>query len=207
MAVNYLEGDKRIEPAKTESHSGFRERGIPDAIFIAVFNDTFERIRNMILKFTKDPEEAADLAMDTIVSAWENKDRFVRTDDSDEHADIKGWLFRIANNNTINDHRNRSRRKTGPITDTMGAVLKDRRRGPEEAVIVGEERKIVAALTLELIPPQRDTLILRFVADMPYKKIADKVGSTEKGAKQLAVRGRKTIKQRLALLGIKDLGY
>ena len=72
-------------------------------------------------KFTKDPDEAADLIQETLFKAFKYKDKF-RHD-----TNLKAWLFTIMKNTFINNYRKLSKLSytSGNEKETFPVAVKD----------------------------------------------------------------------------------
>jgi RNA polymerase sigma factor (sigma-70 family) len=88
---------------------------------------------------------------------------------------LKGWLFTIARNKALDVHRRRARR---PIpTATL----------PDEADLGALEPEHPVWAAVALLPDrQRDTVTLRYVADLPYAAVGRMLGISEAAARQHA---------------------
>lgn len=61
--------------------------------------DHYKPLRGYALKLTQDPEEANDLVQETMLKAFNNKDKF------EDGTNLKGWLYTIMKNIFINNYR------------------------------------------------------------------------------------------------------
>ncbi len=76
--------------------------------------------------------------------------------------ELRRWVFAIARNRVIDDHRRRKARPTIDATEVPDVA------GPEVAEPVDLE--LIAALAL-LTPEQREIVVLRFVADLSLEDV------------------------------------
>jgi RNA polymerase sigma factor (sigma-70 family) len=117
-------------------------------------------------------DDAADAFQDVMVAA-------LRAYPSLRHGDnLKGWLFTVAHNQTVDRHRRRARRPAEVALVAAGGAS-----APTPPAPRADESGLWAAVS-ELPARQRDAVVLRYVADLPYKDIAQLVGGTEAGARQ-----------------------
>lgn len=119
------------------------------------------------LVFTAGPGDAADCFQETVLAALR---AYPTLDDA---SNLRGWLFTIAHRKAIDGHRSRARRAT------PAATLPERTAPPVEI----EDPALWAAVA-RLPDKQRSSVVLRFVADLPYGRIGEVVGCTEAAARQ-----------------------
>jgi RNA polymerase sigma-70 factor (ECF subfamily) len=126
---------------------------------------------------------AEDLTGDVFVSVAKGLRRFR----GDEH-DLRRWVFSIARRRLVDHFR---RRRVRSIV-TSGDL-------PEQGVQVdmGDlDVDLVAALR-ELTEPQREVIVLRFIADLPLEDVARLVGRTVGSVKALQARALAQLEQML----------
>ena len=88
-------------------------------------------------------------------------------------SNLRGWLFTIAHHKAVDGHRARARRPV-PAADL-----------PEQPVAPVEiEDPALWAAVRRLPEKQRAAVVLRFVGDLPYARIAAVTGGTEAAARQ-----------------------
>ena len=59
----------------------------------------YRPLRGYALKLTQDPEDANDLVQETMLKAFNNKDKFA------DGTNLRGWLYTIMKNIFINNYR------------------------------------------------------------------------------------------------------
>jgi RNA polymerase sigma-70 factor (ECF subfamily) len=150
-----------------------RSRASPDA-----FGDFYEQMSAQVLCFfvtrTEDPQRAIDLTHETFMKAFEHRREFRGV--SDEQA--AAWLWRIARNELAQHWRSRSvelaaveRLGLERVTLSEGEVLEG------ERFIAAEELREQIRRALAVLPEdQREVVRLRFVDDLSYEEIAQKLG-------------------------------
>lgn len=130
----------------------------------------------------RSPAEVDDVVSEVFTSAFTSLDRFTGSE-----ADFRGWLFTIAARRVVDDLRRRGRRvETTPydpeVDDRTDASAEDRsldRLGEQWARDVLDQ----------LVPDQREVLLLRVLGDLTVDQIAAQLGKSPGAVKQLQRRG------------------
>jgi RNA polymerase sigma factor (sigma-70 family) len=126
--------------------------------------------------------EVDDLVSEVFTSALTSVDRFEGSE-----ADFRGWLFTIAQRRIVDELRRRSRRVE---TTAYEPEADDRAVGSAEddsLVRLGEQW--VREVLDQLVPDQRDVLLLRIVGDLTVEQVAQALDKTTGAVKQLQRRG------------------
>ncbi len=138
----------------------------------------YERpVFSLIFRMVRDRETAEDLAQETFIKVLNNLDRY-----SPEFK-FSSWLFKIANNLTI-DHLRRRRVDTISIEGAPDAVTAESARATTIAVVSAgespleelESRELGTAIERaigKLRPEYRACIMLRHVEDKSYEEIAE----------------------------------
>ncbi len=138
----------------------------------------YERpVFSLIFRMVRDRETAEDLSQETFVKVLNNLDRY-----SPEFK-FSSWLFKIANNLTI-DHLRRRRIDTISIEGAPDAVTSESARATSIAVVSQDEspleelesRELGTAIEraiARLRPEYRACIMLRHVEDKSYEEIAE----------------------------------
>jgi RNA polymerase sigma factor (sigma-70 family) len=134
------------------------------------FQHAMDEHRDALARFlaaTVGPQEADDCLQETLIAALRAYPRL--RDDSN----VRAWLFTIARNKALDEHRARARRPVPvPESSSVGAV----------AVADGDEE--LWAAVRELPPKQRAAVVLRFVNDLPHRDIARVLECSEAAARR-----------------------
>ena len=173
-----------------------------EAAFNNLVNRYGSQVYGLLLRITKDPEEAGDLTQETFIRALKGIAKF-RGD-----AGIKTWLFRIAINQSRNRHRWWKRRKKdqtvsidAPIRDSqvsIGDSIPDSGINPEENVLRLERQKRLLEAIAELPESYREAVVLCDIEGLTYDEIG---GVLEVGlgtVKSRIARGRRELRKKLA---------
>jgi RNA polymerase sigma-70 factor (ECF subfamily) len=138
----------------------------------------YERpVFSLIFRMVRDRETAEDLAQETFIKVLNNLDRY-----SPEFK-FSSWLFKIANNLTI-DHLRRRRVDTISIEGAPDAVTSESAKATSIAVVSGDESPLEELESRELgtaieraigrlRPEYRACIMLRHVEDKSYEEIAE----------------------------------
>jgi len=138
----------------------------------------YERpVFSLIFRMVRDRETSEDLAQETFIKVLNNLDRY-----SPEFK-FSSWLFKIANNLTI-DHLRRRRVDTISIEGAPDAVTAESAKATSIAVVSGDEspleelesRELGTAIERaigKLRPEYRACIMLRHVEDKSYEEIAE----------------------------------
>ena len=93
-------------------------------------------------------------------------------------SNLKGWLFTIAHNQAVDGHRRRARRPAEVALVAAGGVAV-----PAAVAPRADEAGVWRAVA-SLPSKQRSAVVLRYVADLPYRDIASAMQTTEAAARQ-----------------------
>ena len=138
----------------------------------------YERpVFSLIYRMVRDNETAEDLAQETFIKVLNNIDRYR------PEFKFSSWLFKIANNLTI-DHLRRRRLDTISIEGAPDAVTAESARatsimiasGNESPLAELESRELGASIEraiAQLRPEYRACIMLRHVEDRSYEEIAE----------------------------------
>jgi RNA polymerase sigma factor (sigma-70 family) len=122
--------------------------------------------------------EADDAYQETWIAALRAYPKLRRADN------LRGWLFRIAQNKAVDLHRSRTRRPV-PV-----AAVPDRGTAPPDP----GEPELWAALR-RLPPKQRTAVFCRSVLGMPYPELAHVLDSSEDAARRNVFEGLNRLRE------------
>jgi RNA polymerase sigma-70 factor (ECF subfamily) len=150
-----------------------RSRASPHA-----FADFYEQMSPQVLCFfatrTKDPQRAVDLTAETFAKAFEHRQEFRGASDGQAAA----WLWTIARNELA--HHWRSRSVELAAVQRLGLedlALSEEELLEAERLIAAEElREQIDHALVALSDDQQEVLRLRFVEDLSYEEIAERLG-------------------------------
>lgn len=117
------------------------------------------------LRMLSDDQEARDAAQDTMIKVLRHLDRY------DQTRSFGTWVFGIARNTCIDEHRRRRRRGLDPAPDVA-----DVRPGPLQKVSRQQRAQRVHE-ALQLVPPTyREVLVRYHFEHLKYTEIAEALG-------------------------------
>jgi len=155
----------------------------------AAFDEMFRRYQDPIYRFCAamvGPDDGKDMLQNVMTKAMTSMP---------EKSDfqMKPWLYRVARNECI-DHLRANRRVTGGLeADTEPDLAA--RTDPHRAV-VGREKVAQLVEDLNGLPEkQRSSLVMREMSGLSYGEIAEGIGTSEAGAKQLVYEARLSLQQ------------
>jgi len=129
---------------------------------------------------TAGPSEADDAFQETWIAALRAYPRLRRADN------LRAWLFRIAQNKSIDAHRARGRRAVpvAAVPESASAPPE-----PEDPSVWGSLRELPAK--------QRTAVFCRTVLGMPYDELATLLESSEEAARRNVHEGLKRLREEL----------
>lgn len=142
-------------------------------------------LRAFARTFVTDAARAEDLAQETLMKAWANRDRFT------EGTNLRAWLFTILRNTFYSEARKR-KREVEDVDDAMASRLSTP--APQEhAVALGDFRAVLATLPED----QREALILVGAVGFAYEEAADICGCAVGTIKSRVSRARARLSELL----------
>lgn len=126
----------------------------------ALYERTCERVFRLLVRMTRSPETAEDLAQETYLKAFSAIATF------DERSAVNTWLYRIAVNEALQWLR---RKRPATLDAEIAAVRPDPRNNGHEAATRLDLEAAMAALD----PIDRAILLLRYQEGLDYRAIAE----------------------------------
>jgi RNA polymerase sigma-70 factor (ECF subfamily) len=154
--------------------------------FQRVFSEWYKPVRSFIYYKCGDMELAEDLAQDSFVKLWENRDRI-------ERSTMKAYLYKIAQNNTINYQKRQQ------------LFYKFQRKGssdrefdtPEKLAEMAEYEKRLQEVIAELPDGGREVFLMNRLEDLTYQEIADRLSLSVKAIEKRMSKVLKIFRDRL----------
>lgn len=127
------------------------------------------------------PDDAEDVFQETFISALRAYPRLK------PGSNMRAWVLTIAHRKAIDAVRARKRRPL-PVEELPETGVHDGR--------PSEEHELWAAAR-ELPASQREALLYRFAADLPYSDVAEALGTSEEAARQRVSEGVRRLRKAL----------
>jgi RNA polymerase sigma-70 factor (ECF subfamily) len=168
-----------------------RSRASPDA-----FGDFYEQMGRPLFRFfatrTDDPQRAVDLTAETFAQAFAHRREFRGA--SDEQA--AAWLWKIAHNELKQHWRSKSTElATVERLRLEHPALSEEELLEGERSIAAEELREQIQHALEGLPDdQREVIRLRFIDELSYDEIAQKLGVSNDLVRTRTSRGLRTLR-------------
>jgi RNA polymerase sigma factor (sigma-70 family) len=137
------------------------------------------------LRGAEDPE---GVASDTFIGVFESLGRF-----TGDESGFRAWVFTIARRRVLDDQRRRRRRPQhtdGEVPEMSGGNV-------EEDALAAMSYGRVAAMLAHVTDPQREVLLLRFVADLSLEQVAAATDRSVGSVKQLQQRALSRLQKKL----------
>ena len=155
------------------------------------FEELYRRHRGPVFRFilrssNGDRAGAEDLLQDVMMKVMGAADRY------EPKAKFTTWLFRIARNTCIDAARKRKHEPQRRLSDSIdndddGMTLEDKlgdeTMSPEDEAVNMETRIAITELMESMNPEQREVFLLRETEGLPFKEVAEIIGTTESTAK------------------------
>ncbi len=148
---------------------GVAEEQIAPENFETIVREHQRRIYRLLLALLRDSDEADNLTQECFLRAFRKRASYRG------EAGVATWLTRIAINLACDRGRNRRLafwRRLQRGQDDAVQTLADKRRTPEENLLVREKAGAVWSTVARLPDKQRAVFVLRFAEDMPLGEIA-----------------------------------
>ena len=149
-----------------------RSRASPRA-----FAEFYEQLSPQVLRFfarrTRDPQRAFDLTAETFAKAFEHRREFRGATEEQAAA----WLWKIARNELARSHRSRAVELAAVRRLGLDRALSGEELLQVDGLIVSEELRAQVQQALAVLPgDQQEVIRLRFIDELSYEEMADKLG-------------------------------
>ncbi len=157
-------------------------------------------VYGLVYRMLNDPADAADTTQEVFLKVFRGMRRF------QGEASLKTWIYRIAIHEASNHrrwwfrHKGRetSMEQEATRTSALKETLVDPGRSPFDNVAQEEVRAKVEAELRRVQEPYRTTVILRDIEGLSYEEIAEILEVSLGTVKSRLMRGRESLKKRLA---------
>jgi len=152
-----------------------------------------DRIYSFAAMMLRDPADAQDVAQETMVRLWQNRQTVVP-------ETARAWLTRTAHNLCID--RIRRRRVRNEVDPEAAREAPDGQPGPLRLAASSELGRALARAIADLTPDYRAVVILREIQRLPYDEIASSLGVPLGTLKARLHRAREQLRERLVRDGV-----
>jgi RNA polymerase sigma-70 factor (ECF subfamily) len=194
------EGDHRTDPlADPDVALMLRVQADDTEAFRELFGRFSPRILQYVRRLVSHQARAEELVQDVFVQVFRFRHRYR------PESKLATWIFRIATNMCLNELRRPERKlkvdlwdATGPDGEPQEPVLPDLEGVSPEDGAAARELAVAIDREIEALPPkQRAALMLARIDGLPYRDIAEVLGSTEGAVKALLFRATHALRERL----------
>ncbi|MBE1424514.1 RNA polymerase sigma-70 factor (ECF subfamily) [Desulfomicrobium macestii] len=140
-------------------------------------------VYRLMLRFSQDESEAAEMAQDAFVRVYERLAAY------DSRRRFFTWLYTLALN-LARDHARRLKRAPQCRQD-LDTTLADKERDPLASLEAARLLDVLRGLP----PKYAEALALRYIEDMPLEEVAETLGLSISGAKMRVHRGLRMMRE------------
>ena len=137
---------------------------------VGSFEKIFEKYRRAIFAYVRGILHDDALAEDCVQDVFLELIR--KTDSIDISRGVKGWLFRVSRNRSIDVLRKRGREVQSEVTHLM----EDDGEKPDAGIIRRESAETVMKAVAKLSEPERDIVMMRFFGGLTFAKAEEATG-------------------------------
>ena len=152
------------------------------------FDEFFDGLRNFLYYKTGDRNMAEDLAQDTFVKLWENRDRI-------DKKTLKSYLYTIASNTAINQLKRNQLKYKFQKFHVAGVD----RQSPEFLAEMKEYEEILNRVIGDMPDGSREVFLMNRLEDMKYREIAETLGISVKAVEKRMSKALKIIRDKLGV--------
>jgi len=154
-----------------------RARGGDAGAFGRLYDDYADRVYAFVRSRTNSVQDAEDVTATVFLKAWEAIGAY-----DERGLPFSSWLFRIARNAIIDEHR-RSLRRPLPVEDPGDGG--EPASGPEETVVAAAGAERVRSAVRTLTEEHASVIALRFWWDLSIRETAEALCKNENAIKAL----------------------
>jgi RNA polymerase sigma-70 factor (ECF subfamily) len=159
------------------------------------FAELIARYKNLvysiILRMTKDSEEANDYAQDVFLKIYKNLKSYV------PEYRFSTWCIRITTNHVIDQHR-KKKQETVPLEAAMAETAAlGTTESPESIYLKREQTRRINRIVADLPEIYKVPIVLYHQQGLSYQEIADIIGEPLSKVKNRIFRGRKLLKENM----------
>ena len=162
--------------------------------FTEIVNRYKNLVYSIILRQTRDSEEANDLAQDVFLKAYKNLASYTPA------FKFSTWIMRITSNHIIDQHRKKKLDTVSyeAYTEESGVGIAGFAASPESAYLKQEETDRINKILSGLPDMYKIPVVLYHQEGLSYQEISEKIGEPISKVKNRIFRGRKLLKGLMA---------
>lgn len=144
----------------------------------------------LVRRICREEEEAANLAQEIFVRAWEKLSSFRR------QSAFSTWLYALARNVCLDYAKNIRRRnvRMGDMEPDEQANLLQSSRSPEQNLLDKEEKQLLGEAIQRLSPEYAEPLLMKYRDGYSYEAISERLDVSVSALKVRVHRARKELK-------------
>ncbi len=172
----------------TKHESGLDEKQKEDPEFVKIYNEMSQQLFRHVFFKLSNHDLALDIVQETFARTWQ----YISS--GKEVANIKGFIFKVANNLIIDEYRKKKSVSLDTLQEDSGfdAAVSDHLRS-----ILNVEISNVVTYINKLDDKYRDVIIMRYINDFSPKEIANILGESENAVSVRINRGIKKVQTML----------
>lgn len=143
--------------------------------FEEAYEECYEVVYKAVYMRLLSRENTEDVVQETFIKAMNSWDSF-----DESKASVKTWLCTIAKNTMINYVRGNKKHENSSFDEMSEAGFEVGVVDNELESLADDDAREAYELLKPLKPEDRELLIMRYVEEMSYKEIAEKVGSNDR---------------------------
>jgi RNA polymerase sigma-70 factor (ECF subfamily) len=153
------------------------------------------RLSTFIVSQVGDQEIAADILQESWIRVYQALSQYKA--ERIRSLSLRAWLFAIVKNQ-IRDYFGKKNRLSMPFTEELENTLEDTfELSAEERVEIKEQMEVVLEAMKQLPDIPRIVLQLRFLQELDFQEIADRLGLTVSNVRTHSSRGLRALRRKL----------
>ena len=159
-----------------------------EAAFRRLVEVSANTVCSIALAIVRNVQASEDVAQEVFLSAWKNLGRLRNP------ASFLPWLRQTARNQAHLWQREHARERTG---EELLAAAVDGRPSPADAVLAGEERRVLAEVLDQLPDDAREVIVLYYREGSSARQVASLLGISEEAVRQRLSRSRALLREQM----------